>query len=233
MRLFGYTERTFEKNTKAFKRELEIIIDICSANPKIQNRIYSRLIGILEISEVLNDSVTYHRGRGRDYKAIDAEIEKLLRDMRDDAVEKNIVALTILSDLLRRVISNDRSDGTLTHTEEKIEAYHYLADALQQMYDLSAKLEDIRNEQAKILEISQDALPSQRLQFDLYCDKLEQEKRAINERIEKLYAQYVYAINFIGRGKTISWLDRLDLIDVLDFKKFEKKIDGTSHSFVK
>ena len=230
MRLFGYTERDFEKNTKAFKRELEEMIQICSANPENDDRIRFEFISILYQLVKLGDTVRYRKGRGRDYKAIDAEIKKLLEDIGYDVREENIVAGIVLSDLLAIMIEKGRNYREVTHTGEEIEAYHYLADALDQMYDLSARIVDIDNKQLELIQKADGALPSERLQYRLNFEDLEGEKHAINERIKQLYAQYTSAMDVIGREKMLCRLDDFSLNDVLYFRSFEKKIYDASRS---
>ncbi len=216
---FGYNEKEYKKNSENFKKRIEDIMYNAADRGVSTFGIGKSLTNLMRMI----DNLPYNK-RGKDYDAIDSEIDKILTAMENDVRQKRMASVVARADLLYRELDEGRRYGKNAFTPEERRAEASKAEALGHIHDQLNRQEQIDIRQKKIIELAAKASDAEQQKFRLEYNALEQEKQATVRNINMWTSTYNTAIKVIGARNTASQLDAFEATKVCDLQAFEREM---------
>ena len=220
MRLFGYNEKTYNKNSERFKQRLQNIM--YNANDRGADTF--KLGKSLSRISILIDRLPYN-STGKEYEAVDAVIDDILSKMEDDVREKRMSSIVVRANLLYEELDKGRRDGKHAFSPDMRQAEHSKAEALGHIHDGLNRLAEIEVEQNRLVKLGANANDSERIKLELEYNELETEKQAITTNNNMWMSTYNTALDVIGATKTVTDLEKFEANQVCNLQEFEKKME--------
>ena len=219
MKLFGYNERTYAKNSERFKQRIQTIMED-AADRGVNTFGIGKSLSELTI---MIDTLKYKK-EGPDYEAVDAEIDKLLSAMEDDVREKRMASVVARADLLYRELDEGRRSGKNAFTPEARKAEYSKAEALGRIHSELNRQGQITIRQQKLIDLAAKATEAEQQKYRLEYNALEQEKQATIRNINMWTSTYNTAIKVLGARNTASQLGAFEATKVANLKEFEREM---------
>ena len=219
MKLFGYNERTYAKNSERFKQRIQTIMED-AADRGVNTFGIGKSLSELTI---MIDTLKYKK-EGPDYEAVDAEIDKLLSAMEDDVREKRMASVVARADLLYRELDEGRRSGKNAFTPEARKAEYSKAEALGRIHSELNRQGQITIRQQKLIDLATKATEAEQQKYRLEYNALEQEKQATIRNINMWTSTYNTAIKVLGARNTASQLGAFEATKVANLKEFEREM---------
>ncbi len=224
MRLFGYNEKTYSKNSEDFKRRLEGIM-FNAADRGVNNFGINKSLSQLMI---LIDRLPYDK-TGKDYEGIDGIINDILGKMEDDVRQKRMASVVVRADLLYRELDEGRRYGKSAFNEKERDAEHGKAEALGRIHSELDRQEKIVQEQEKVLDLAAKANDVERQKYRLRYNALEAEKKETVRNINMWQSKYDLALEVIGARNTASQLGAFESTKITSLKDFEREMSDVTN----
>lgn len=219
MKLFGYNERTYAKNSERFKQRIQTIMED-AADRGVSTFGIGKSLSELTI---MIDNLKYKK-EGPEYEAVDAEIDKLLSAMEDDVRSKRMASVVARADLLYRELDEGRRSGKNAFTPEERKAEYSKAEALGRIHSELNRQGEINLRQKAILERAAKSSETEQQKYRLEYNALEQEKQATIRNINMWTSTYNTAIKVLGARNTASQLGAFEATKVANLKEFEREM---------
>ena len=147
--LFGYNERTYDKNTGLYKQRLNSLYD----------NLTKRNLNTFEVGNAITSVISvldwYEFPSGQDprnQKMVDDYLSELIGKIEMSAQQQNTAKLVLQLKMLNELIGNSRSYGKLSRTPADLHAQEILNDCLGELNQVGYQKEQIRVEKERILD---------------------------------------------------------------------------------
>jgi hypothetical protein len=224
MKLFGYNEKNYKKNSEDFKGRLESIM-LNSVGRGVNNFGINKALTRLM---VLIDTLPYYKD-GKDYEKIDSIINEILGKMEDDVREKRMASVVVRADLLYRELDEGRRYGKSAFNDKERDAEHGKAEALGRIHSELERQERIVKEQEFVLDQAAKVSDVERQKYRLKYNSLEAEKKETERLINMWQTKYDLALEVIGARNTASQLGAFESTKIANLKDFEKEMSDVTN----
>jgi len=210
MDLFGYSEKTYNKNSENFKSQLQNIYNTLN-----MRGIYDVGVGNA-ITNVMNqfDMIDFPSGKNRkEQKAVDDYIGRLIGKLQVSAQQKNVAKFVIEAKMLSDIIIDSRSCGKLLRTEKELQSIEILNDCLGELNQAGVEKENIKNRKNEILKECKrlDSLGANTKIIPLKNEyiQLEQREKAIEMKENELAKTYEYNCKALAKAEDRQFYNNL------------------------
>ena len=228
MGLFGYNEKDFQKNTANFKSRLETLM----------NNTYDRGVSNFGVGKTIAalmvkfDSLPYPKG-GKELAAVDAEIDKIITAMEQDAMKKRMSSVLMRAESLSNELDASRRFGKNAFTADERQAESTRADALGHIHDALNRQEIVDAKKKELIEKAAKASEAQQQKYRLEYNALDKESKMLNQTVTMWTSRYNTALEVINARGTAGQIGELEQSQVCDLKAFEKEMADASRRLEK
>ena len=224
--LFGYNQRTFEKNTLRFSDMLQTMMDEISSNRRemlYEIEIHKNLYLIANAIKACK-----YTPEKRDlYKRVDEEILERIYRMYDAVRGGRYISLSIRSWFLFDCVVKGRFYGENTFSSGDRDTEHTIAESAEKIYAAILRDQDINDDQKKILNIAANVDEAAREKCRLQYMDLEDRRMANLETIRLLATSSSEAMGTISPDMLKSAIrdipERYPTFD--DYYKWDSPVD--------
>ena len=221
MGLFGYNEKDYAKNTGSFKSRLECIMnDVFEMGADA-----SGLGKTITMLMTKIDAVKFSKG-GKEAESVDAYLDKLIGEMEQDAMKKNVPALVARAENLYNEINQSRRYGKSAFTDAERQAEDVRATSLGNINNSLNRLSQIEKEKERLLNAgAKTESTAERQKIGLQYNSLDAEEKSVNQAVQMWTSRYNSAIQVINARKTSGQIQELTTAQVVDVRSFQKEMD--------
>ena len=176
--LFGYNQRTFEKNTLRFCDMIHTMMDRIVSNRCETAIDINEACKNLSLIVMAIQSCEYTSKNCDLYERVDKEIFDRIGKMHDDIKEGRYISLHIRSWFLFDCVVKGRFYGKNTFSSGDRDAEHTIAESAEKIYAAILRDQDINDDQKKILNIAANVDQATREQYRLQYMDLDDRRMA-------------------------------------------------------
>jgi hypothetical protein len=228
MGLFGYNEKDYQKNTANFKSRLE----------NLMNNTYDRGVSNFGVGKTIAalmvklDTLPYPKG-GKELAQVDAEIDKIISAMEQDAMKKRMSSVLMRAESLSNELDASRRFGKNAFTADERQAEATRADALGHIHDALNRQEIVDAKKKELIEKAAKASEAQQQKYRLEYNALDREGKMLAQTVTMWTSRYNTALEVINARGTAGQIGELEAAQVCDLKAFEKEMADASRRLEK
>jgi hypothetical protein len=222
MGLFGYNQKTYQKNTAAFKDDILALMNKCT------DRQSGRLLN--QILMALDDNEFPENANKKEIAAVDERIEKLIATMKMECTAGKYYLMSAHASMLFDAINSSRALGKEVFSEKELTAQEGIVGARSALRETIARKAEVAALKESILSKAKTTEDKVLLaNYEIDYNDLDAEEETLEEQFEMIteeYNSYVDVVNARKVGVTATAINARSIITPAQFERELAEIDS-------